>query len=108
MMRDDMSLFFIIYSVMLCQIGHAPLTHDTSPIGDPSVLPTQTHTTASLLYQIVQLSRKSVLVPVFTGIGILVERILDIPNVLDRFLGSLSISAICQVSGSVISVSVRL
>ncbi len=82
-------------------MGHAPLTPDTSHIGEPSVLPTHTHTIASGVYPIVQLSLKSVLVPVFTGIAILVPSILDIPNVLDRFLGSLSISAICQLSGSV-------
>ena len=102
-----MSLFFIIYSVISCQIGHAPLTPDISHIGEPSVLPTHTHTIASGVYPIVQLSRKSVLVPVFTGMGILVPSMLDIPNVLDRFRGSLSISAICQISGSVKSVRTR-
>lgn len=72
-------------------MGPAQLTPDTSPIADPSVLPTQTHMIAFGEYDIVQLSRKSVLVPVFTPRGILVLRILDIPNVLDRFLGSASI-----------------
>lgn len=88
----------IIYSAIPCQIGPAQLTPDTSHMGDPSLLPTQTPMIAFGEYDIVQLSRKSVLVPVFTGRGILVLRILDIPNVLDRFLESESICPICQIS----------
>lgn len=80
----------IIYSAIPRQIGPAPLTPETSHIGDPSLLPTQTPMIASGEYERVQLSRKSVLVPVFTGRGILVPSMLDIPNVLDRFLGSAS------------------
>ena len=81
-------------------MGHAPVTPETSPIEDPSLLPTQMPIIASGEYDTVQLSRKSVLVQVFTLIGIEVPSILDIPNVLARFLESESTFAICHISGS--------
>ena len=77
-----------MYSAILCQIGHAPLTPETSFILDPFGFQTQTPMIASLCQDTTQLSRKSVLVPVLTGRGVDVLRILEIPNVMALFFGS--------------------
>ncbi len=82
----DIILRPIIYSAILCQIGQAPLTHDTSSMGDASVFPTQIPMIASRSYDTAQLSRKSVLVPVLTGRLVEVFNILDTPKVRARFL----------------------
>ena len=94
-----------MYSAIVCHIGPAPLTHETSSMADPSALPTHIPIMASLWYDTAQLSLKSVLVPVFTGSSIDELRILDIPKVFARFFGSLRAFSIRKIFGS--SVSMR-
>ena len=83
---------------MLWRIGPAPVTPETSRIGEPSKFPTQTPTVNSGVKPIVQLSRKSVLVPVLQATGKSKRRAELIPNARVRAELSLRISAICQTS----------
>jgi|GEM_PF-5839430 len=72
---------------------HAHDIQETSIMDELSLFPTHIPITISFVYQIAQLSRKSVLVPVFTGIGMDVLSMLDIQNVFALFRSSERISA---------------
>src|SRR5690606_41956634 len=56
-------------SITARQIGPAPVTPVTLSMGELSVLPTHTPTAISVVKPIVQLSRKSLVVPVFAPAG---------------------------------------
>src|SRR3990167_6298270 len=58
------------FSISACQIGAAPVIPETIPlIGLLSLFPTHVATTREGVYPIVQLSRRSFVVPVLTDTG---------------------------------------
>src|SRR5690606_5445176 len=82
------------------QIGAAPSTPEMFTIGRWSGFPTQTPTTRSGVNPIVQLSRNSLLVPVFTAAPYAVFRTLVAPKLGIRADGSLSMSATRKAVGA--------
>src|SRR5690606_17247565 len=67
-------------SMTSCQIGAAPVTPETLRMLAPLLLPTHTPTVKSLDQPSVQLSRMSLLVPVFTAVQNRVASTLSRPN----------------------------
>ena len=77
-----------------CQIGPAPVMPETSFIGALSALPTHTPTARSGVKPSVQLSRQSVVVPVFAAAGRPISSMLPGPNAGARAALSLRMSLI--------------
>src|SRR5690606_25749022 len=86
------------YDITSCQIGAAPLTPDTSRILWPWLLPTQTPTVYCSEKPRVQLSRISLLVPVFTAVQNRVDSALSRPNVRARARRSDNMSPTIQLA----------
>ena len=87
---------FFRYCITSCITGAAPATPETSCIAIPPKFPTQTPTVNSGVKPTAQLSRKSVLVPVFAATGKSNASAESRPNSRDRASLSLNISAISQ------------
>ncbi len=85
----------------VCMIGAAPVTPETSRIGEPSKFPTHTPTVNSGVKPIAQLSRKSELVPVLHATGKSNRKADCIPNEIARAGLSLSTSAMSQTESGV-------
>src|SRR6185312_7985403 len=91
-------------SMISCHTGAAPVTPLTSCIASPSKLPTHTPTVNERENPMHQLSRISLLVPVFTALQKGVFNELSRPNVTERAARSLRMSATMNAGASCSSV----